>query len=574
MELPTEEDNIRFFEQRFWVKSYRPGVPATIDNELAKWPSMIELFAADVKKYSKREGFVSIGTGVTYGEMYKYATRFAAWLQSRGVKKGDRVAIMMPNCLQYPVALFGTLMAGAIVVNVNPLYTARELEHQLKDSGAVAVVVLEMFGHTLEKALAGTQVQHIVVTALGDMLGTFKGLAINMAMRHVEKLVPRYKLPGHTRWKSMMKRARRLVFKPVELKPEDLAFLQYTGGTTGVAKGAMLSHRNVIANVLQGRALIEDQLLKMDTKSFTNVTLLPLYHIFSLTANLLMFTGVGGRNVLIANPRDAKRVQLLLRKENFHGFCGINTLFAGFLENEQFRKRNFSNLKVVISGGMATHRDIAERWEKVTGKPIIEGYGLTECSPVVCVGYIDLERPGLMRYTGKVGLPVPSTEVRMRRSDGSWCGIGEPGELCVRGPQVMSGYWQRPEETAKVLNNDGWLATGDIGVMDATGQVEIVDRIKDMILVSGFNVYPAEIEEVISSHPKVLEVAAVGVPDPVNGERVKAVIVPRTNDLTEQEIIAHCRKNLTGYKIPRIVEIRQEALPKSAVGKLLRRELK
>jgi long-chain acyl-CoA synthetase len=426
----------------------------------------------------------------------------------------------------------------------------------------------------LPLTLAGTQVQHIVVTALGDMLGTFKGLAINMAIRHVEKLVPRYKLPSHTRWKSAMKRARRFVFKPLELKPEDLAFLQYTGGTTGVAKGAMLTHRNVVANVLQGRVWIEDQLLRMDTKSLTNVTLLPLYHIFSLTANLLMFTGVGGRNVLIANPRDAKRVQLLLRKENFHGFCGINTLFAGFLENEQFRKRNFSNLKVVISGGMATHRDIAERWEKVTGKPIIEGYGLTECSPVVCVGYIDLERPELMRYTGKVGLPVPSTEVRMRRKDGSWCGIGEAGELCVRGPQVMAGYWQRPEETAKVLNKDGWLATGDIGVMDATGQVEIVDRIKDMILVSGFNVYPAEIEEVISSHPKVLEVAAVGVPDPVNGERVKAVVVPRTNDLTEQEIIAHCRKALTGYKIPRIVEFRREELPKSAVGKLLRRDLK
>jgi long-chain acyl-CoA synthetase len=574
MQSPTAEDNERFFRERYWVKSYRPGVPATIDAELAKWSSMTELFAADAKKYEKRKGFVSIGTEVTYGEMLGYATRFAAWLQSRGIKKGDRVAIMMPNCLQYPVALFGALMAGAIVVNVNPLYTARELEHQLKDSGAVAIVVLEMFGQTLEKALAGTQIQHIVVTALGDMLGAFKGFAINAAMRYVEKLVPRYKLPQHVRWKPMMKQARRLKFKPVALEPSDVAFLQYTGGTTGVAKGAMLTHRNVVANVLQGRAWIEDQLAKLDTKALTNVTLLPLYHIFSLTASLLMFTAVGGRNILIANPRDARRVQFLLKKENFDGFCGINTLFASFLENKAFRRRNFSKLKLVISGGMATHRDVAERWQKVTGKPIIEGYGLTECSPVVSVGYVDLERPELMGYTGKVGFPLPSTEVRMRRPDGSWCGIGEPGELCVRGPQVMAGYWRRPEETVKVLDANGWLATGDIGIIDAAGQIEIVDRIKDMILVSGFNVYPNEIEEVVSSHPKVLEAAAIGVPDPVNGERVKVVVVPRTNGLTKEEIISHCRRSLTGYKIPRIVEFRAAELPKSNVGKLLRRELK
>lgn len=572
MDLPAEEDDI-LFEQRFWVKSYREGVPATIDDELAKWSSLVDLFAADVRKHHARTGFVSVGTGVTYGEIHERATRFAAWLQSRGVRAGDRVAIMMPNCLQYPVAIFGTLMAGAVVVNVNPLYTPRELEHQLKDSGAVAIVVQEMFAHTLEKALAGTAVRHIVVTALGDMLGTFKGFAVTMAMRHVQKLVPRYRLPRHTRWKSVMREARRLALRPAPLKPDDLAFLQYTGGTTGVAKGAMLTHRNIVANILQGRAWIEDQLTGQDTKPLTNVTLLPLYHIFSLTANLLMFTGAGGRNILIANPRDARRVQLLLRHENFDGLFGINTLFAGFLENEEFRKRDFSNLKMVISGGMATHRDVAERWERVTGKPIVEGYGLTECSPVVCVGYVDLERPELMRYTGKVGFPVPSTEVRMRRPDGTWCGIGETGELCVRGPQVMAGYWQRPEETAKVLSKDGWLATGDIGRMDATGEVEIVDRIKDMILVSGFNVYPREIEEVISSHPKVREVAAVGVPDPVNGERVKVVIVPRTSDLTEEEILAHCRSNLTGYKIPRVIEFRAEELPKSAAGKVLRREL-
>ncbi|MCL2428089.1 MAG: AMP-binding protein, partial [Alphaproteobacteria bacterium] len=371
---------------------------------------------------------------------------------------------------------------------------------------------------------------------------------------------------------ALMKQAQPLTLTPAAVEPDDLAFLQYTGGTTGVAKGAMLTHRNIVANILQGRAWIDDQLAKQD-KAVTNVTLLPLYHIFSLTANLLMFTGAGGRNILITNPRDAARVQLLLRNENFDGFCGINTLFAGFLENEKFCQRDFSNLKMVIAGGMATHRDVAERWQKVTGRPIVEGYGLTECSPVVCVGYIDLERPDAMRYTGKVGYPVPSTEVRMRRPDGSWCGIGEAGELCVRGPQVMAGYWRRPDETAQVLSTDGWLATGDIGRMDATGEVEIVDRIKDMILVSGFNVYPTEIEQVISSHPKVREVAAIGVPDPVNGERVKAVIVPRTSDLTEAEILAHCRGSLTGYKIPRIVEFRSQELPKSTAGKVLRREL-
>lgn len=574
MSLPAEQEDIRLFEERFWVKSYRPGVPATIDDELAKWSSVVELFAADVDRHRDRTGFASMGTGITYGELYARAQGFAAWLQSRGVEPGDRVAIMMPNCLQYPVALFGTLMAGAVVVNVNPLYTARELKHQLRDSGAVAIVVMEMFGHTLEEVVAETAVRHVVVTALGDMLGTLKGFAVTTAIRHVQKLVPRYRLPGHTGWKTMLKQARRLGFRPAAAKPGDIAFLQYTGGTTGVAKGAMLTHRNIVANILQGRAWIGDQLARQDPDTLTNVTLLPLYHIFSLTANLLTFTGAGGRNILIANPRDSERVQSLLRNENFHGFCGINTLFAGFLDNEKFCKRDFSNLRMVIAGGMATHRSIAERWEKVTGRPIVEGYGLTECSPVVCVGYIDIERPETMRYTGKVGFPAPSTEVRMRRPDGSWCGLNEAGELCVRGPQVMAGYWQRPEDTAKVLGADGWLATGDIGRMDDTGQVEIVDRIKDMILVSGFNVYPNEIEAVIAAHPLVREVAVIGVPDPVNGERVKAVVVPRTTDLTEQEIVAYCRRNLTGYKIPRIVEFRSAELPKAATGKVLRRELK
>jgi long-chain acyl-CoA synthetase len=571
----SAEDNDRLFASRFWVKSYRPGVPATIDDQLAKSPSMAAMFEHDARRFADRKGFVSIGTEVTYGDMLEKAKTFAAWLQSVGVNKGDRVAIMMPNCLQYPAALFGTLMAGAVVVNVNPLYTARELNHQLKDSGTVAIVVMNMFARTLQEALPGTAVKNIVVTAMGDMLGGLKGIMISAVMKYAQKMVPPYKLPQAITWKKMMSRAKSLRFTPVETGHEDLAFLQYTGGTTGVAKGAMLTHRNVIANVLQGRAWSGDQMERLATHAtLTSVTLLPLYHVFALTANLLIFTGFGGRNILIANPRDAKRVQMILKNENFDGFCGLNTLFANFLENEDFRKRDFSNLKFVIAGGMATQPEIAARWEKVTGKPIIEGYGLTECSPVVTSGYIDLEKPQDMRFTGRVGYPVPSTEVRMRKADGSWAAIGEPGELCVRGPQVMRGYWQRPEETANVLDKDGWLATGDIAVMHDTGEVEIVDRLKDMILVSGFNVYPSEIENVAISHPGVLEVAAIGVPDAVQGELVKLIVVPRDSSLTKEDLIAHCRKSLTGYKIPKIVEFREEELPKTNVGKVLRRELR
>jgi long-chain acyl-CoA synthetase len=569
-----EAENDRLWASRFWTRSYRSGVPASIDDELAKWPSMAALFEHDSRRFADRKGFVSIGTELTYGDALEKALAFAAWLQDIGVKKGDRVAIMMPNCLQYPVALFGTLLAGAVVVNVNPLYTASELRHQLKDSGATAIVVMEMFASTFQKAREGTAVRHVVVTAMGDMLGGLKGVMITAALRHVQKMVPRYDLPDALRWKTVMRRARRLVFAPVEIGHEDLAFLQYTGGTTGVAKGAMLTHRNILANVLQGRAWCADQLARMDTSKLISVTLLPLYHVFALTANLLIFAGLGVRNILIANPRDAKRVQFILKKENFHGFCGLNTLFANLLENEDFRKRDFSNLKFVIAGGMATQPQIAARWQQVTGKPIIEGYGLTEASPVVTMGYIDVEHPERMRYTGRVGFPAPSTEVRMRRPDGSWAGIGEAGELCVRGPQVMRGYWQRPEDTASVLSPDGWLATGDIGVMHETGEVEIVDRIKDMILVSGFNVYPSEIEDVVASHPGVLEAAAIGIPDPVYGERIKLIVVRRDPALTQDAIASHCRERLTGYKVPRLIEFRDEELPKTNVGKVLRRALK
>jgi len=535
----TQTDADRLWAERFWTRAYRPDVPATIDDELAQWSSVGELFAADARKYADRVGFVSMGSGVTYGRTLSEARAFAAWLQAKGVRPGDRVALMMPNCLQYPVALFGVLFAGAVVVNVNPLYTPRELQHQLKDSGAVAIVVMEM------------------ITAL---------------LRHVEKLVPKWCVPQAERWPAVMRRARRLSLKPVKTKAEDLAFLQYTGGTSGVAKGAMLTHRNIIANVLQGRAWIMAQI--PEDQVVGNVTMLPLYHIFSLTANLLMFVGVGGRNILIANPRDAKRVEWVLRKERFAAFTGLNTLFAGLLKNEAFRDRDFSDLRLTVAGGMATQASVAEAWQSVTGAPLIEGYGLTETSPVVCIGYVDIERPETMGFDGTVGLPVPSTEVRMRRDDGSWCGLDEPGELCVRGPQVMRGYWNRPEETAKVLSTDGWLATGDVGVMQADGRVRLVDRIKDMILVSGFNVYPNEIEDVVAAHPLVDEVAAVGVPDPVQGERIKVIIVPRSSELTEAMIVAHCRERLTAYKVPRIIVFREEPLPKTNVGKVLRRDLR
>jgi len=562
----------RLWVERFWTAHYRAGVPACIEDELARWTSVQQMFEADSRRFAERPGYVSLGTALTYGNVLDQAKAFGAWLQSVGIKPGDRVALMMPNGLQYPTALFGVLFAGAVVVNVNPLYTPRELHHQLKDSGAVAIVVMDMFARTLEQAREGTQVRHVVVTAMGDMMPGLKGAAVSAMMRHVQKLVPSYRLPDAYGWKPLMRRARRLNLKPVETKPEDIAFLQYTGGTSGVAKGAMLTHRNILANTLQGRAWVLDQIDQGEV--IGNVTMLPLYHIFSLTANLMMFTGAGGRNILIANPRDAKRVEWILRKERFVGMTGLNTLFSSLLKTEAFRNRDFSDLKLTIAGGMATQKVVAEEWEAVTGAPLVDGYGLTETSPVVCIGRVDLENPEGMGFDGTVGLPVPSTEVRMRRDNGSWAGIDEPGELCVRGPQVMLGYWQRPDETAKVLSADGWLATGDVGVMQADGRVRLVDRIKDMILVSGFNVYPGEIEDVVASHPLVEEVAAVGVPDPVQGERIKIVVVPRSPELTADMLIAHCRGQLTAYKVPRMVEFRAEPLPKTPVGKVLRRELR
>ncbi|MFN3616760.1 MAG: AMP-binding protein [Aquabacterium sp.] len=557
---------------RIWLSSYVKGVPHDIDAN--KYRSLGQYFDECINKFRHRPGFVSIGTEMSNDRLDRLVNAFAAWLQSQGVKKGDRVAIMLPNTFQYPVCLFAVLKLGAVVVNINPLYTARELAHALNDSGAETIIVMETFAKTLQEAMAGSKLKRIVLTQIGDLLSdgviNAKGRLLNFVLKNVQKMVPAYSLPGAFWMRSVLKEGARLKFKAADVTPDDLAFLQYTGGTTGVSKGAMLTHRNVLANCQQALAFAEGQLTD---ETETVVTLIPMYHIFSLTVNCLIFMALGGRNILVANPRDTKRVMMILKKERFSGITGVNTLFASFLEDPAFAKLDFSKLKLPIAGGMALMRSTAERWNQVTGCPIVEGYGLTECSPIVSQAPVDLSKPRPV-FTGSIGVPVPSTEVRIRRDDGSWANIGEPGELCVRGPQVMKGYWNRPEETAKVIDSEGWLATGDIAVMDEKGFLKIVDRKKDMILVSGFNVYPNEIEDVVAMHPDVKEVAAVGVPDEVAGERVKVIVVPRNPGLTKEAIIEHCRKNLTGYKIPRIVEFRTEELPKTPVGKILRRELR
>jgi long-chain acyl-CoA synthetase len=557
---------------RIWLSSYVKGVAHDID--VNKYQSLTQYFDECVAKFRDRPGLVSIGTEMTFGRLDRLVKVFAAYLQSQGVKQGDRVAIMLPNSFQYPVCLFAVLRIGAVVVNVNPLYTARELKHQLKDSGAETIIVMETFAKTLQDATPGTQIKRVVLTQIGDLLSdgviNLKGRLLNFVLRKIQKMVPSYSLPGAVWIREALQAGAKHKLQPVNVRPVDLAFLQYTGGTTGVAKGAMLTHRNVLANCQQALAFAEGQLTG---ETETVVTLIPMYHIFSLTVNGLIFMGVGGRNILIANPRDTKRVMMMLKNEKFSGISGVNTLFASFLDDPAFHKLDFSKLKLPIAGGMALQRSVAERWKEVTGQPIVEGYGLTECSPIVTQAPVDIGKPR-PTFTGSIGVPVPSTEVRNRRDDGSWADIGEPGELCVRGPQVMKGYWNRPDETAKVIDSEGWLATGDIAVMDELGFLKIVDRKKDMILVSGFNVYPNEIEDVVAMHPDVKEVAAVGVPDEAAGERVKIIVVPRNPSLTKEALLEHCRKNLTGYKMPRIVEFRNEELPKTPVGKILRRELR
>ncbi|WP_175686507.1 AMP-binding protein [Burkholderia anthina] len=561
-QLPPNTDGI-------WYASYPPGVPHEID--VTQYASLVQFFDECTARFAERVAYVSAGASMTYRTLAQKVDAFASYLQSTGVKPGDRVAIMLPNSFQYPVALFGTLKAGAIVVNVNPLYTARELAHQLKDSGAQTIVVFENFARTLQDALPETQVKNILVTALGDLLAdgfNAKGHLINFVLKHVKKLVPAYQLPQAIRLRSALALGARGKPQPVPMTRDDLAFLQYTGGTTGVAKGAMLTHGNLIANLLQAKAWIADQVTG-DVE--TVLTPLPLYHIYSLTVNAFIFMGLGGRNILIANPRDTNMVMKIIRHETFTGITGINTLYNAFLDNEEFRKRDFSKLKLAMAGGMAMQRAVAERFQQVTGRPVVEGYGLTECSPIVTMNPVDLN--DMAAFSGSIGLPAPSTVVRFRREDGTWAGIGEPGELCVHGPQVMRGYWQRPDETAKVIDADGWLGTGDIGVMDARGFIRLIDRKKDMILVSGFNVYPNEIEEVLVMHPGISEAAAIGIPDEVQGERIKVFVVRRDPALTVDDVLAHCRKNLTGYKMPKFVEFR-DALPQTNVGKILRRALR
>ncbi|MDE1139324.1 AMP-binding protein [Paraburkholderia tropica] len=552
-----------------WYASYPAGVPPEID--VTQYETISQYFDECVSQFSERVAYVSVGASLTYGALARKAEAFAAWLQGVGIAPGERVAIMLPNTFQYPVALFGALKAGAVVVNVNPLYTPRELAHQLKDSGARAIVVFENFAKTLEEALPGTRIEHIAVTGLGDLLAdglNLKGRLLNFVLRRVKKMVPNYTLPNAVRLRAALDIGARRSLANALRTSGDLAFLQYTGGTTGVAKGAMLTHRNILANVLQAKAWSASQL---SGEVETVLTPLPLYHIYSLTVNALIFLGLGGRNILIANPRDTKRMMMILRRETFTGITAINTLYNALLDSEAFRRRDFSALKLAMAGGMATQKAVADRFKAVTGQPIVEGYGLTECSPIVATNPVDLQN--MRDFEGSIGLPVPSTQVRFRREDGTWANIGEPGELCVKGPQVMLGYWNRPDETAQVLDADGWLATGDIGVMDAQGFIKLIDRKKDMIIVSGFNVYPSEIEDVVAMHPDVREVAAIGVPDPVQGERVKVFVVARDPSLTADAVIAHCRRRLTGYKVPRLVEFR-EALPQTNVGKILRRALR
>ncbi|WP_417685035.1 long-chain-fatty-acid--CoA ligase FadD [Pseudidiomarina gelatinasegens] len=548
---------------KIWLKRYPAGVPETIDPD--HFNSLVDIFEQSIQSYGDKVAYVNMDQGMTFNELDALSREFAAYLQQQGMKKGDALAIMMPNLLQYPIALFGALRAGLVVVNVNPLYTPRELKHQLSDANAKAIVILDNFAHTLEKVEADVPVEKVFLTSIGDMLPAPKRWIVNAVVKYVKKMVPSYKLKNTVDFRSALKQGAKGNYERPEMTGDDLAFLQYTGGTTGLAKGAMLSHRNMVANLEMVSAIVAP--LVNDGEE-TIVTALPLYHIFALTANCLTFMKHGGRNILITNPRDMKAFVKELEKYPFSMISGVNTLFNGLLHAEGFKDLNFSHLKIALGGGMAVQRSVAEHWERVTKSRLLEGYGLTECSPVVTVNPTDIEH-----YNGTIGIPLPSTDVRVVDEDGKEVAQGEPGEIQVRGPQVMVGYLNRPEETAKVMKDGDWFATGDIGVMDEQGFFKIVDRKKDMILVSGFNVYPNEIEDVIADHPKVLEVAAVGVPHDSSGEQVKIFVVRKDKSLTEKELISYARENMTGYKIPKLVEFREE-LPKTNVGKILRRELR
>ncbi|WP_409307736.1 long-chain-fatty-acid--CoA ligase FadD [Pectobacterium sp. B1J-3] len=549
--------------EKIWLSRYPTSVPAEIDPD--RFTSLIDMFERTVTRYADQTAFINMGEVMTFRKLEERSRAFAAYLQNQlGLKKGDRVALMMPNLLQYPVALFGVLRAGMVVVNVNPLYTPRELEHQLKDSGASTIVIVSNFAHTLEKVVANTPIKHVILTRMGDQLSTAKGTIVNFVVKYIKRLVPKYHLPGAISFRRALQQGRRLQYVKPDIINSDLAFLQYTGGTTGVAKGAMLTHRNMQANLEQckaayGPVLREGQELV--------VTALPLYHIFALTVNCLLFLELGGKNLLITNPRDIPAVVKELKQYPFTAVTGVNTLFNALLNNKEFHDLDFSTLRLSVGGGASVQQAVAERWEKLTGKHLLEGYGLTESSPLVSGNPYDMKH-----YNGSIGLPVPSTDVRIIDDNGNDAGPGESGELWIRGPQVMLGYWQQPAATDEVLK-DGWLATGDIVTADDEGFLRIIDRKKDMILVSGFNVYPTEIEDVLARHPKVSESAVIGVPSELSGEAVKAFVVRRDPSLTKDELITHCRRNLTGYKVPKEIEFCED-LPKSNVGKILRRELR
>ncbi|HIF9083770.1 TPA: long-chain-fatty-acid--CoA ligase FadD [Photobacterium damselae] len=549
---------------KVWLSRYPEDVPAEINPDM--YSSLVDMFEQSVQKYADQTAFINMGQVMTFRKLEERSRAFAAYLQNDlKLQKGDRVAVMMPNLLQYPIAIFGILRAGCVVVNVNPLYTPRELEHQLNDAGAKAIVIVSNFAHTLEAVVKDTSVEHVILTRLGDQLSRPKGTLVNFVVKYIKKMVPKYHLPHATSMRMALRKGRRMQYVKPFISGEDMAFLQYTGGTTGVAKGAMLTHHNMVSNVMQAKGAYGPVLTEGRELI---VTALPLYHVFALTVNCLLFIEMGGQNLLITNPRDIPTFIKELQRYPFTAITGVNTLFNALVNNEDFHELDFSNLRLSVGGGMAVQRAVAEKWQNITGNYLLEGYGLTECSPLVAAYPYDLTQ-----YNGSIGLPVPSTEVRLIDDEGNEVGMDGTGELQVRGPQVMKGYWQRPEATKEVLTDDGWLSTGDIVRFDDDGFMHIVDRKKDMILVSGFNVYPNEIEDVVALHGKVMEVAAIGQAHDVSGEIVKLCVVKRDPSLTREELIAHCREHLTGYKIPKIVEFHEE-LPKSNVGKILRRVLR
>ncbi|HIF9333186.1 TPA: long-chain-fatty-acid--CoA ligase FadD [Photobacterium damselae] len=549
---------------KVWLSRYPEDVPAEINPGM--YSSLVDMFEQSVQKYADQTAFINMGQVMTFRKLEERSRAFAAYLQNDlKLQKGDRVAVMMPNLLQYPIAIFGILRAGCVVVNVNPLYTPRELEHQLNDAGAKAIVIVSNFAHTLEAVVKDTSVEHVILTRLGDQLSRPKGTLVNFVVKYIKKMVPKYHLPHATSMRMALRKGRRMQYVKPFISGEDMAFLQYTGGTTGVAKGAMLTHHNMLSNVMQAKGAYGPVLTEGRELI---VTALPLYHVFALTVNCLLFIEMGGQNLLITNPRDIPTFIKELQRYPFTAITGVNTLFNALVNNEDFHELDFSNLRLSVGGGMAVQRAVAEKWQNITGNYLLEGYGLTECSPLVAAYPYDLTQ-----YNGSIGLPVPSTEVRLIDDEGNEVGMDGTGELQVRGPQVMKGYWQRPEATKEVLTDDGWLSTGDIVRFDDDGFMHIVDRKKDMILVSGFNVYPNEIEDVVALHGKVMEVAAIGQAHDVSGEIVKLCVVKRDPSLTREELIAHCREHLTGYKIPKIVEFHEE-LPKSNVGKILRRVLR